>query len=183
VTGVWLISYFALWLLLVVLAVLVIGILRQIGVLHAEVRRFRRPPVTTLQAGQTAPDVVLSTLDGQPVRVSDFAGRAADFVVISPQCSGCETLLKQLAETDVTDAAGAAGRVIVSIGDKDTTATMVGKAGLIAPMVLVDPEGRLREQWGVQATPITVQVDEHLRVLRQMLGGGEQLHPAPLVPA
>jgi peroxiredoxin len=179
-TGLWLLSYVALWIVMLLVVAMLVGVLRHIGMLYEQAGR-RSPPATKLRAGDVVPDVTLSTLDGVKVRLSRFAGTSAHLVLVSPQCSGCADLLKQLAESDAT-AEVEGKRVIVSMGDPMGTEELLRRAGAPADgVVLIDREGRIKDAWGVRATPVTIVVDEQLKVLRQVIGAvdARQLPPLP----
>jgi methylamine dehydrogenase accessory protein MauD len=93
VSGGWLVSYILLWILVAVLAVAVVALLRQIGVLHA-----RMSPMGTHFAGEgpdigtTAPIDVLN-LDVSRVSVSLVA-------FTSPTCTVCASLRPSLDALD-----------------------------------------------------------------------------------
>jgi glutaredoxin len=88
VSGLWLVSYIALWILVVALGFAVLVLLRQIGVLHARVA-----PMGThfagegLEVGVTAPDVGVG-----------YVQRALTVLVFtSPTCTICHELKPSLA--------------------------------------------------------------------------------------
>jgi hypothetical protein len=94
----------------------------------------------------------------------------ATFVVTSPNCSGCRTVLEQLnSQNEETNLNG--HTVVIGIGSADLIAEMIRGVSLPQDIpVLVDADGKTRHEWGVSATPTTMIVDEHLR-LRTLFKG------------
>ena len=93
------ISNAALWLVVVVLALVVLALARQVGLLHA-----RLGPVGALalaggpQPGEAAPVLELESFAGHPVKIggADAAGRSTLLVFVAPSCPVCRTLLPAL---------------------------------------------------------------------------------------
>ena len=114
-----------------------------------------------------APDLVLSGLDGQDHHLSEWSGRKRAIVAWASWC-GCryelpawQALRAELAPT---------GFEILSISmDDDTEAARPWvEAAEPAPEfpVLVDPDHRIAEAYGVVNVPSVVWIDEHDRVVR-----------------
>lgn len=102
--------------------------------------------------------------------MSQLAGRPTAFVVVSPRCSSCHTLLQQLAEGSLFGDATTKW-MVVSTGDAAGTLELLRSAGVPADdSILLDTEGAVASKWGVNATPVTVYVDEALTVVRQGIG-------------
>lgn len=167
-TDIWLFSYIALWALVLLNSVLVVSSLRHIGIFYERERR-RMGRISTLKNGERLPDLELSHVDGTTTQVSEFAGRATQLVVVTPHCSGCENLLTALAEQD--EASVAKHWVIVGIGEAAEVIDLVRRSGLTADVpVLIDGPGRVRAEWGVAGTPLTIEMDETFIVRRQTAG-------------
>lgn len=170
--GLFVVSYLVLWALVVLVIAMLIGILRHIGVLY----QFMTPMGTRLVKGTRLKNITLALLDGTGTQLSQFSGTPTAFALVSPGCSACETYLELLRDGVSVTAAGRT--VIISLGDEATTREMLDKTGgTPAQPVLIDGDGRVRAEWGVTTTPVTVVVDEHMRVLHQILGTGA-LHDA-----
>ena len=90
--GVWVATYVLLWVTVVVLAVVVVALLRQVGVLHARLR-----PLGVHQAGEGLDrgDVA------PPLPAVSYAGQAVTLVAFtSPTCTICRTLVPALEALD-----------------------------------------------------------------------------------
>jgi hypothetical protein len=178
-TGFWLISYVALWVLFFVLAAIVFSVLRNLGLVYGTLKlalpQLRHAP-SDLKAGQLLPDVTWHTMAGERMELSHLRGVTQAFVLVSPSCETCVKYLRQLAteHPEVIDPIGAKveRRLVVSIGDREDALELTAKAGLDANTVAyLDPDGLVSEKWGITSTPFTVVVDEHLRVIRQIYAG------------
>ena len=90
------VSNIVLWILLVGLTLVVFALTRQIGVLH---ERLAPAGALTLgggiKAGETAPALSLSTLDGRTLMLDSFASRGRGLLLffLSPTCPICKSLL------------------------------------------------------------------------------------------
>jgi methylamine dehydrogenase accessory protein MauD len=90
------VSNVLLWILLGVLAFIVFALTRQIGVLH---ERLAPAGALTLaggiKAGESAPPLPLTTLDGRTVQLDSFAAvrRGVLLFFLSPTCPLCKALL------------------------------------------------------------------------------------------
>lgn len=166
-SGLWLISYIALWILFLVVALLLISVLYHLGIIYNRIDK-RSAPATKLTAGKPLPDVVLQTLDGNQIRTSQFHGSQSAFVVISPGCSGCVRVLKALAAGEKVVESPLLHTVIVSMRDISATLEMVRQVRLPEDyLVLVDTQNIVERAWGVRMTPVIVEVDNEHKISRQ----------------
>jgi len=116
-------------------------------------------------------DRTVHMFDGRIVEVSTFSGRPTNFVVISPQCSACHALLTRLAAGE-TVGDPFDRQVFVSLGDTASANELLKAAGIRPDdgPVLIDEYGALRSKWGVKATPVTLMVDDQMRIRQQVRG-------------
>ncbi len=93
-----------LWFIVIAMALLLIALTRQIGVLHT-----RLAPAGALMTsagpavGEVAPTLALQTLGGAPVQIGGVRERVQLILFISPTCPVCKTLVptaKSLARSD-----------------------------------------------------------------------------------
>jgi methylamine dehydrogenase accessory protein MauD len=90
------VSNIALWIAVVLLALVVYALTRQIGVLHERVAPAGALTLSGgVKAGETAPTLALSTLDGETLQLDSFAanGRGVLLFFLSPTCPVCKSLL------------------------------------------------------------------------------------------
>jgi methylamine dehydrogenase accessory protein MauD len=153
-TGVWLIAFTFLWVLVLIEAFLIFAILRQLGVLSA--RLPERP--TGLAAGTRAPDYRLPDLGGQAVSLSSYSGRGILLAFISPSCPMCKPLLPAINQfylicTDV----GVTVQVICEAA-VDECRRLAEEYAIAAPM-LVDEAGTASQLYRVPGVPHVVSID------------------------
>lgn len=166
-TGLWLISYIALWLLFLVVAVLLISVLYHLGNIYNKIE-VKLPPPTKLNVGEILPNVDLQTMDGERVPLSQFLGITTAFAVISPGCSTCFNMLKRMANGDDSLKFPVDRTVIISLADASATREMVQLAHLPeAYSVFLDASKMLTESWGINTTPVIVEADPKLKFYKQ----------------
>jgi peroxiredoxin len=178
-TGLWLVSYIALWVLFLVVAVVLLSVLRNLGVIYESLETTsRKSPFVTqtkLETGKPLPNLTLATRTGDTVELSTFQGTRTAFAVVSPHCSACYDLLKDIAANEVDglngSISGSTQWVIISVGDTPDTARLVERACLPGELpILADTANAIAEEWGVATTPTTVIVDKRLHVMEQVVG-------------
>jgi methylamine dehydrogenase accessory protein MauD len=89
-SGIWLVSYWVLWVLVLALVGIVVVLARQIGVLHM---RFGPTGARTMNAGPGIGEHALETsaldMDGNPVRLGGAHEKPTLIMFISPNCPSC----------------------------------------------------------------------------------------------
>jgi methylamine dehydrogenase accessory protein MauD len=153
-SGWWLASYAALWILVIVLGVLVVALARQVGTLH-----LRMGPRGALELdeegpplGEAPPPVAATDLDGRPVRIGGPGGGQL-VLFVSPRCLVCREVLPGV------PAAARAGRlepVVVSDAEELEAVATYARSGVGASVVAA-PE--LGERYAVPGTPYAIVTD------------------------
>jgi len=169
-SGLWLVSYVALWVLFLIVSLLMISILYHIGVIYNRLDN-RRPPPTKLIVGEQLPDIRVKNLGGAWVQISELlsGSRGVAIVVVSPACSPCRKILKAIAAGEsASDGIPNENTVIISMYDAVATTEMVNEVGLPATYpILVDVDNSVSNKWGVSATPVVIEVDGEKKLSRQ----------------
>jgi thiol-disulfide isomerase/thioredoxin len=176
-TGVWLLSYIALWVLLLANAIVLILVIRNLGVLYDSLTTIA--PVLSqgsdikLRAGKVLPEVSWLTPSGARRAASEFSGRRFAFVFVSPGCGPCVDYLQVMARDGLASIDATANQfAVVSLADRESTVDLITSAGLPGDTtVLLDPNREQAQTWGISSTPTTVIVDDKLRFVRQVIGG------------
>jgi methylamine dehydrogenase accessory protein MauD len=157
VTTALIVSNLLLWVTVVGLALVVLALTRQIGVLHERVS-----PAGALvvgggpKAGEQAPVIDVVTIDGAPLRIGAAAARATLLLFVSPTCPVCKTLLPVVrsvarAETEPLDI------VLASDGVEEEHREFLAREGIgDLPYVLSTLLGRT---WQVGKLPYAVLLD------------------------
>lgn len=152
-------SQILLWIAVIVLAVLVAALARQVGVLH---ERIAPAGALTLHQhvaiGEAPTPVELKTLDGSSVTIGGIReGRSQLVFFAAPDCPMCKSLLPVLrssasAEADWLDI------VIAGDGSERAYRAMAAEHALDAmPLILSEALGR---SFGVSKLPYAVLIDE-----------------------
>lgn len=178
-SGVWLVSYIALWVLFLVVAVVLISVLRNMGALYEMLEHI--PPAQNaaikLIAGTPIPELTFEALDGNQLTTTAFRGQTIALTFISPGCGPCRDLLRDLATHtfELTLWTPATTQVIVSLGDVPATRELLQEVSLPSAIgIFTAPQTDVEVAWGVRATPTTVIVDADGVFLRHQVGYAPQ---------
>jgi hypothetical protein len=174
-TGIWLVSYVALWLFFLVVAIVLVSVMRNMGVVYEALKAVSprvRPPASSLTPGQLLPEITVQSLDGDRKLLSDVvAGARYSIDVVSPSCQPCIRYLEQIDNDerppDPLDPEVRL-RAVISVGSREATHHLL--RGVSVPgsvQILVDDDQQVGTRWGITTTPSTVIVDEERRVVRQ----------------
>lgn len=152
-------SQVLLWIVVIVLAVLVAALARQVGILHERIAPAGALTLhQTVSVGESPAPVTLKALDGTPMTIGGVRGKRSQLLFFAaPDCPVCKTLLPVLrtsrkAEADWLDV------VLAGDGDAAAYARMAADHGLTdVPLVLSEALGRA---FGVSKLPYAVLLDE-----------------------
>lgn len=165
-SGVWLASYVVLWLLVLALAFLLAGALRQLGLLQLRLGDDPGALITDtgLERGTLAPDfTALDSESGELVTLSELAPVPRMIVFASPGCLSCRELIPGLNEVRKTR-----GRefdfLVVCRGDPESCQAFGRMNRLEAPMV-VDTTGQIEKDYIVTLTPFAYLLDHERNVV------------------
>lgn len=165
-SGVWLASYVVLWLLVLGLAFLLAGALRQLGLLQLRLGDDPGALITDtgLERGTLAPDfTALDSESGELVTLSELAPVPRMIVFASPGCLSCRELIPGLNEVRKTR-----GRefdfLVVCRGDPESCQAFGRMNRLEAPMV-VDTTGQIEKDFIVTLTPFAYLLDHERNVV------------------
>jgi len=154
--NIWIISYVALWVLVLALGLLVLLLYRQLGIMYlgsAEgVSRYGLPP------GTKAPDFSLTDQYGNAQRLNAYRGRPAVLVFGSPHCSPCRILLPQL--HDWAKAHPDVGILWLNAASADESLKFVSDTGATVPVAPYTPQENLMDKYRVRVTPFMFLLDE-----------------------
>lgn len=158
--GAWLISYVLLWAILLIFAFILVGVLRQIGLIHARLAIGRGVLLTEqgLTPGSVAPDFTLVDLvapDGAQKQLSDHRGKRVLLLFLRPKCPACEKLL-----SDLPSVSSDHTRLIGLMESSEADAMAVVNKFKIKYPVLLDERGDVFRQYAVPATPFLCMISE-----------------------
>ncbi|PWK14431.1 thiol-disulfide oxidoreductase ResA [Tumebacillus permanentifrigoris] len=140
--------------------------LAAIGMMFAVVQSTKKEP-TVLEIGQAAPDFQLQTLDGKPVKLSDYKGKV---VLLNFWASWCEPCRQEMPDIEKAyQAYKDQGVVVLGSNLRENNVSVKGfvdNMGLTFPIVM-DKDGNLATQtYKVKPIPTSFFIDK-AGILRQ----------------
>jgi len=157
------VSNVLLWCLLLALVFVVVGLVRQIGVLHG-----RLAPAGALMvdkgvaAGQPAPQVTATDRNGRAVNFGYTGTRAQLLFFLSPTCPICKSLLPAL-KSIAREHARQLDVVYISDGDPDAQQALIAAHQLESATYVVSPEVGMTFQIGKLPYAVLIDRDGVLR--------------------
>jgi methylamine dehydrogenase accessory protein MauD len=167
-SGLWLLSYIALWVLVILLVVIVLGIVRQLGVIHIRLGLDENLLSTRegLEIGAVAPDFrAADVMRNREISLAELKGRSSIFVFVSPDCQPCQELMPHLTLFNKSRN-GKVNLVLFSQSDPQTSLELT-KAHKLSVPVISDPEGGFLKLYQVRATPFAYRLDANGTVRRR----------------
>lgn len=157
----WLISYIALWLVVLFLGFLLLGALRALGLLRWRLEQLEATTPTRLgrgglKPGKKAPDFTLPCVAGGEVSLHDFAGRRVFLVFTQSGCKPCHRVVPEL---NKLQRGGDVQVLVVNNGELEATRQWAGEAGVCFP-VLVQQQFSISKRYEMYATPFAFLIDE-----------------------
>jgi peroxiredoxin len=117
--------------------------------------------------GKDAPVVELTNLDGEPVKLTDFAGHPTAVLFWNPGCGFCQRMVDDLKAWESDHPADAPKLLVVSTGDADRNR----ETGLESPIVL-DSGFNVGRSFGASGTPSAVLVGADGKIASGLAVGG-----------
>jgi len=192
-SGVWLASYVVLWLLVLALAFLLAGALRQLGLLQLRLGDDPGALITDtgLERGTLAPDfTAVGAETDELVTLSELAPVPRMIVFASPGCLSCRELIPGLNEVRKTRA-GEFDFLVICRGDVESCKSF-GRMNRLEAEMVVDTTGQIEKDYLVTLTPFAYLLDHERNVvirgiandwrqLESLLDQEGTLQPAPFV--
>jgi peroxiredoxin len=134
-------------------------------------------------SGESAPLFEATALNGDSVRLQDFAGKVILLNVWATWCPPCrqempalERLYEQLGGRGLNVVAVSVDESAQPNGTRGIVEQFVKRHGLRFP-VLLDPRGHVEDLYGVDALPTTFLIDRDGRIRKKVVGGAEWDRP------
>jgi methylamine dehydrogenase accessory protein MauD len=165
-SGVWLASYIILWVVVLVLAFLLAGALRQLGLMQLRLGDDPGALITDsgLERGSPAPDFNgIESESGDLVRLSELDAKPRVLVFASPGCLSCRELIPGLNEVRKTRK-NEFDFLVICRGDVESCQGFGRMNRLEAPM-LVDTNGQIEKDYQVTLTPFAYLLDHEGNVV------------------
>jgi methylamine dehydrogenase accessory protein MauD len=163
---IWQISLVGLWIVVILIAFLLAGALRQIGLLQL---RFGDDPgalitATGLERGVAAPDFsAIDSETAEPIRLSELNSQARVLVFMTPSCLSCRELVPGINEV-MSTRGDEFDWLVVCHGGVESCRGLARMNRLRARMI-VDTAGEIETAYEVHVTPFAYVLDYAGRVL------------------
>lgn len=121
---------------------------------------------TGLEVGDLAPDFVLTTMEGETVRLSDYRGQRVFVNFWATWCPPCRAEMpdmQQLYEEQDVPVEILAVNLTPTEPDEGNIADFVADFGLTFP-ILMDRESKVADEYKVQAYPTSYMIDSEGRI-------------------
>jgi methylamine dehydrogenase accessory protein MauD len=160
-TPLWLLSYMALWLVVLLLGFLLLGALRALGLLRWRLEQLEAITPSHvgrsgLKPGKKAPDFTLPCASGGEVSLHDFAGRRVFLVFTMSGCKPCHRIIPEL---NKLQRRGDVQVLVVNNGEPEATRRWAGETSACFP-VLAQQQFSLSKRYEMYATPFAFLIDE-----------------------
>jgi methylamine dehydrogenase accessory protein MauD len=183
-TGLWLASYLVLWGLVVVMCLLLIGILRQLGLMQRQLVSDTVQPqggssVPTLEQdgpiiGSPLADLEAGTINGfGTLTLATLHNRGSTLLVfMSPMCETCQHIVEPL-NTLAADAVRAVQPVVIMRADEQGCRAFLSVFPLHMPVVC-DHDRTITMGLDIHRTPFGLLYDEQSTLMRKGLVEGQE---------
>jgi methylamine dehydrogenase accessory protein MauD len=176
-TGLWLASYLALWGLVVVICLFLVGVLRQLGAmqLEREQRLSQLPPgLPSLEQdgpaiGARMPDLTADTINGHGTVNLETLREEGDTLLMfmSPMCEICQHVVEPL-NALVEESASVLRSAVIMRADEQACHAFVSVFPLVAP-VICDSDRTITMGFGIHRTPFGLLYGSDGRLIRKGL--------------
>jgi methylamine dehydrogenase accessory protein MauD len=173
----WLVSYIALWLVVLLLGFLLLGALRALGLLRWRLEQLEATtPSRTgrggLKPGKKAPDFTLPCVAGGEVSLHDFVGRRVFLVFTMSGCKPCHRIVPEL---NKLQRSGKMQVLVVNNGELEATRQWAGAAQVCFP-VLAQQQFNVSRRYEMYATPSAFLIDERgVIVSKGIINNGQHI--------
>ena len=165
-SGVWAASTIAVWVFMIFVAILLIGTLRQIGLINLRLGPDQGSLLITdvgLDRGSEAPDFeAMDATSGEVVRFHDLPIVPRVLTFVSPSCMSCRAVLKGLNE--VADTRKHEYEFLVVCHGASEPCTGLADVTDLRARLLIDPSGNAAAAFQVTLTPFVYLLDDGGRV-------------------
>jgi len=156
--GMWLISYIALWLLVVLLTIIVLGLVRQLGLINLRLgpEHSILTPTEGLEIGSQAPEFqATDVVNKVNFNLTSLKGRPSLLIFVSPTCRPCLELMPHIANFWQSRHK----KLNVVLFSQASDGANLNLVNVPIP-VLSDPEGTITKVYQVRATPFAYRLDD-----------------------
>ncbi len=154
-SGIWLVSYIALWGVVLFQGVVIFVLVRQLGVIYLGTAQ--GVANDGLDVGKEAPDFSLRGLDGEQLSLASFRGTPLMLIFGSPTCAPCRGLIPDL-NAFARDRAEELRVLFLSRSDDESTRRFASEQNIEVP-IAAHPDEELPNSYEARVTPFGFLVD------------------------
>jgi methylamine dehydrogenase accessory protein MauD len=170
-----LVSNILLWIAVLLLAFLLMGTLRALGLLTWRLEQLQATaPIrlgrSGLKIGKKAPDFTMPSVDGGDYALHEFAGRKVLLVFTQSGCSPCKAIIPELNRLQDQ---GRYQVIVANNGEPEVTRRWAAEANSRVP-VLIQERFDVSKRYEVFATPFAFLIDESGVITSKGLVGSRQ---------
>lgn len=151
-------SYAALWILIILHSLVLLGVVRIVYQLQNNSSASHN---TGMSAGEEAPAFDTVDLYGISISSADFADQLTALLFVSPDCKSCTTILEEDMEYLKFKAQG--NVIVVCRAGPEVCTRMAERYGLDVPIV-ADEDNEISELYRISAVPTTVLINADKRI-------------------
>lgn len=166
--GLWLASYVALWIVVAILSVIVLGLVRQLGLIHLRLGPEQNLWTTRegLEIGSAAPGFrAMDVLHGEELTLQNLKGKPSVLVFLSPTCGPCVELMPHIRDFQKSKS-GRVSLVLLSQASPQSSREFAITHQLNVP-VISDADGEIFKTYQAPATPFAYRLDKEGVVRRR----------------
>jgi peroxiredoxin len=163
VSGIWVVAFVALWMVVILLGLVQLGILRRVAPLveraETTLREAARATLRGLRPGEAVPDFTAGAFGGGTFTESDLRGSTTIVLFLNTGCQSCEVIAADIEAGRVPDL----GVPLVVVADEPDEAARFADGGQV--QVVLQENGSLARVFESDRTPHAFVIDETGRVL------------------
>lgn len=167
-SGIWLISYILLWILVIALVAIVLGLVRQLGMIYLRLGPEQNLLATSegLELGKPIPEFEAGEISqNRNLTIGDLKGHPSVLVFVSPSCSPCKELMPHIKEFQ-HQWDGKINLVLFCQGEMQPAKDFYSAYDLNT-LLVIDQNGKLSETFHVRATPFAYSLDKNCIVQKR----------------
>ncbi|MGN1401251.1 MAG: thiol-disulfide oxidoreductase ResA [Bacillus sp. (in: firmicutes)] len=149
----------------------VILIVLAVGIAYTLYANFTKEENKAIAKGQVAPDFVVTDLDGNEHRLSDYKGKGVFLNFWGTWCKPCEKEMPYMNNLYEEYEAQGVQILAVNVGETELAVQkFVNKHDLVFP-VAIDKTEQIMEAYGVSPLPVTFLIDKEGKIVDELVMG------------
>lgn len=144
----------------------IILVLLGAAVVYTLYANFKKDEIQKVEVGKKAPDFVLSDLNGEKHRLSDYKGQGVFLNFWATWCKPCETEMPYMNNQYKQYKDKGVQILAVNIGESDLAVKKYVERKQLNFPILIDKDGSVQTEYGVNPLPISFLIDKEGKVVK-----------------